>query len=57
MSTDQASGIQTRMYNFIVTYIRREGMPPTNREIGRELQIASDGIPSTKKIGVGDYRD
>ncbi|HLJ33059.1 MAG TPA: transcriptional repressor LexA [Ktedonobacteraceae bacterium] len=43
MSTDQASGIQTRMYNFIVSYIRREGMPPTNREIGRELQIASTG--------------
>jgi len=31
------------MYNFIVKYIKAEGMPPTNREIGRELQIASTG--------------
>jgi repressor LexA len=31
------------MYNFIVSYMRREGMPPTNREIGREMQIASTG--------------
>ena len=43
MSSEQASDIQRRMYNFIVKYIRAEGMPPTNREIGRELQIASTG--------------
>ncbi len=43
MSSEQASDIQRRMYNFIVKYIKAEGMPPTNREIGRELQIASTG--------------
>src|SRR2546429_5468287 len=41
MSSEHASDIQRRMYNFIVSYMRREGMPPTNREIGSELQIAS----------------
>src|SRR2546428_5409850 len=43
MSSEQASDIQRRMYNFIVKYIKAEGMPPTNRELGRELQIASTG--------------
>jgi repressor LexA len=43
MSSEQASDIQVRMYNFIASYMKREGMPPTNREIGRELQIASTG--------------
>jgi repressor LexA len=43
MSSEQASDIQRRMYNFIVEYIGREGMPPTNREIGRALNIASTG--------------
>src|SRR5437867_6443296 len=43
MSSEQASDIQRRMYNFIVRYMKAEGMPPTNREIGRELQIASTG--------------
>jgi repressor LexA len=43
MSTDQASDIQRKMFNFIVTYIRNEGMPPTNREIGRFLNISSTG--------------
>ena len=43
MSLEQASEIQRRMYDFIVTYMKSEGMPPTNREIGRELQIASTG--------------
>src|SRR5437899_3141466 len=43
MSSEQASDIQRRMYNFIVKYMRAEGMPPTNREIGRELEIASTG--------------
>jgi repressor LexA len=43
MSIDQISEIQRRMYDFIVSYMRQEGMPPTNREIGRELQIASTG--------------
>lgn len=43
MATEQASDIQQRMYNFIANYMKREGMPPTNREIGHELQIASTG--------------
>src|SRR5689334_25359842 len=43
MSLEQASDIQRRMYDFIVSYMRSEGMPPTNREIGRELSIASTG--------------
>ncbi|MBE3557802.1 MAG: repressor LexA [Ktedonobacteraceae bacterium] len=43
MSLEQASEIQRRMYDFIVTYMKKEGMPPTNREIGRELHIASTG--------------
>ena len=43
MSLEQASEIQRRMYDFIVSYMKSEGMPPTNREIGRELQIASTG--------------
>ncbi|HLZ56543.1 MAG TPA: transcriptional repressor LexA [Ktedonosporobacter sp.] len=43
MSLEQASEIQRRMYDFIVSYMRAEGMPPTNREIGREMHIASTG--------------
>src|SRR5258708_7161685 len=43
MSLEQPSEIQRRMYEFIVKYMKAEGMPPTNREIGRELQIASTG--------------
>jgi repressor LexA len=43
MSSEQATDIQRRMYDFIVSYMKREGMPPTNREIGHELQIASTG--------------
>jgi repressor LexA len=43
MSLEQASEIQRRMYEFIVSYMKFEGMPPTNREIGRELKIASTG--------------
>lgn len=42
-SLEQASEIQQRMYNFIETYIKREGMPPTNREIGHAMNIASTG--------------
>jgi repressor LexA len=40
---DDANEIQRRMYEFIVSYMNSEGMPPTNREIGRELKIASTG--------------
>src|SRR6266516_5193319 len=43
MSPDQTTDIQQRMYNFIVNYMKTEKMPPTNREIGRELKIASTG--------------
>jgi len=43
MSSDQASDIQRRIYDFIVDYIRDEGMPPTNREIGQAMKIASTG--------------
>ncbi|HLL78352.1 MAG TPA: transcriptional repressor LexA [Ktedonobacteraceae bacterium] len=37
------SDIQKRIYDFIVEYIREEGMPPTNREIGSAMKIASTG--------------
>ncbi|HEU5379309.1 MAG TPA: transcriptional repressor LexA [Ktedonobacteraceae bacterium] len=43
MSSDQASEIQRRIYDFIVNYMRDEGMPPTNREIGQAMKIASTG--------------
>lgn len=43
MSSEATSEIQRKMYDFIVRYIDAEGMPPTNREIGREMQIASTG--------------
>ncbi len=43
MSSEQASEIQRKMYDFIEKYIRVEGMPPTNREIGRAMNIASTG--------------
>ncbi len=43
ISSEQASDIQRRIYDFIVTYIRDEGMPPTNREIGQAMKIASTG--------------
>ena len=53
MSSEHASEIQRKMYNFIVFYMRREGMPPTNREIGREMQIASTGHVDTVPVGFG----
>ena len=34
---------QSRMYAFIREYIRHEGRPPTNREIGQEVGIHSTG--------------
>jgi repressor LexA len=43
MSSEQASEIQRKMYEFIEKYIGAEGMPPTNREIGRAMNIASTG--------------
>src|SRR5712692_7342770 len=43
MSSEHTSEIQKRIYDFIVTYIKQEGMPPTNREIGSAMKIASTG--------------
>lgn len=43
MTTEQASDLQRKMLKFIGDYIKKEGMPPTNREIGRELGISSTG--------------
>ena len=43
MSSVQTSDIQKRIYEFIVEYMRDEGMPPTNREIGSAMNIASTG--------------
>src|SRR5947209_7602052 len=43
MGSDHTSDIQKRIYDFIVVYIRAEGMPPTNREIGTAMKIASTG--------------
>lgn len=43
MTTEQASDLQRKMLRFIADYIKKEGMPPTNREIGRELGISSTG--------------
>ena len=43
MGSEHASEIQQRIYDFIVNYIKEEGMPPTNREIGTAMKIASTG--------------
>src|SRR5947208_16921201 len=43
MGSDHTSDIQKRIYDFIVEYIRVEGMPPTNRAIGSAMKIASTG--------------
>ncbi len=43
MASEHTSDIQSRMYEFIASYMKKEGMPPTNREIGHELKIASTG--------------
>lgn len=37
------SDIQTKIYDFIEEYTRREGRPPTNREIGHDVGILSTG--------------
>jgi hypothetical protein len=36
-------GLADQIYAFIVRYIKTERMPPTNREIGREMHITSTG--------------
>jgi len=43
MTSDNTSDIQKKIYEFIVEYIRDQGMPPTNREIGSAMKIASTG--------------
>lgn len=43
MEPEHLSDIQKKMYDFIIEYIRDEGLPPTNREIGSALNIASIG--------------
>ena len=43
IASEQASDIQRRIYDFIVGYMRDEGMPPTNREIGLAMKISSTG--------------
>src|SRR6266516_5899350 len=43
MSSEHASDLQRRIYEFIVDYVRDEGMPPTNREIGSAMKIGSTG--------------
>lgn len=43
ITSEQASEIQRRIYDFIVLYMKQEGMPPTNREIGQAMKIASTG--------------
>src|SRR5579875_1075132 len=40
---EHTSDIQKKIYDFIVEYIKEEGMPPTNREIGSAMHIASTG--------------
>jgi repressor LexA len=43
LSSDRLINIQKRIYEFIVEYIRDEGMAPTNRQIGNAMKIASTG--------------
>ncbi len=43
MSSGHTSDIQQKIYQFIVDYSRDQGMPPTNREIGSAMKIASTG--------------
>ncbi len=43
MPLKQTNDLQQQIYQFIVNYIHEEQMPPTNREIGRAMGIASTG--------------
>src|SRR6266702_9000415 len=43
MPQEQMGEFQRKMYEFIVNYIRDNQMPPTNREIGQAMHIASTG--------------
>jgi repressor LexA len=39
----EMSNIQSKILDFIEAYTRREGRPPTNREIGKQVNIESTG--------------
>src|SRR5215472_15078493 len=43
MSSERTSDIQQKIYDFIVDYMRSRGRPPTNREIGKAMNITSTG--------------
>jgi repressor LexA len=43
MSAQTSSDLQNKIYEYIVKHIRSEGMPPTIREIGSAVKIASTG--------------
>jgi repressor LexA len=43
MSSERTSDIQRKIYDFIVDYMRAKGRPPTNREIGKAMNITSTG--------------
>jgi len=43
MSSGHTSDIQQKIFEFIIEYSREQGMPPTNREIGGAMKIASTG--------------
>jgi repressor LexA len=43
MSSGHTSDIQQKIFQFIIEYSREQGMPPTNREIGGAMKIASTG--------------
>ncbi|HEX6122120.1 MAG TPA: transcriptional repressor LexA [Ktedonobacterales bacterium] len=40
---DDLSSLQAEIYHYIQEYIRTEGRPPTNREIGERVNILSTG--------------
>jgi repressor LexA len=40
---DDLSSLQAEIYDYIQEYIRAEGRPPTNREIGEKVNILSTG--------------
>src|SRR5437588_682157 len=52
MSSDQATDIQKRMYNFIVNYMKTEKMPPTNGDIvvAVHLQEGMSGSATLKRF-------
>ena len=43
MPSERTSDMQRKIYDFIVDYIRTKGRPPTNREIGKAMNITSTG--------------